>query len=214
MRIFVMAQGKGSRWDRGRWYHDVLPCEYKQVLPITEDLNLITRTIRQFKFFDPKIICKGEFYRYLPEGTEIESFREPTGPIMKGIWNLKHKWDNWNRILILLGDVAFSNDAVTTILDHNSDLTLFGRLGENRVTGKEAREIFALTFAWNRYKQVAKNMERLWKSGANKLWDYYETYNPYFVEIDDYTDDVDDLLAYQKFWPKMKEEIIKDDEIL
>ena len=89
-RIFIMAQGKGSRWSRDSRTIIENPCEYKQVLSITDEENLISRTIRQFHY-DPmiKVICTGEFSQYLPDGTEIESFREPIQPILHGIWNTK-----------------------------------------------------------------------------------------------------------------------------
>ena len=211
-RIFIMAQGRGSRWSRDSRTIIENPCEYKQVLSITKTENLISRTIRQLGH-DPliKVICAGEFSSYLPKGTEIESFREPIQPILHGIWNTKREWGFYDRILIILGDVAFSNFAMGIILRNSANLTIFGRMRGNKTTGKEAREIFALSIRPDKYVEVIDNLNTLWKLGKEKLWDYYETYRPNFVEIDDYTDDIDSLEAYIQFWPVMKENIIEDD---
>ena len=212
-RIFIMAQGHGSRWLRDARTTIESPCEYKQVLPITDDENLISRTIRQLDY-DPliKVICAGEFYPYLPEGTEIESFREPIQPILHGIWNTKQEWESYDRVIIILGDVAFSNLAIIRILINRQELALFGRLGANPITGKEAGEIFALSIYPDKYMEVICRLKDLWQSGKQKIWDYYNEYGADFVEINDYTDDVDSLEAYVQFWPKMKEKILEDDE--
>lgn len=213
MKAFIMAQGQGSRWEKSRKFTDEPPCEYKQALPITEDLNLISRTIRQFKFCDPLVICAGDMRKYLPEGTPIMSLREPTRCLLHGIWDTKGEWKDYDRLLFLLGDVAFSNQAVEEILDYDGKFAFFGRLGENKVTGKEAREIFAISVWWKEFEAFERRLARLYFGDkGEKLWDYFWEYAPTFIDIDDYTDDTDSLLAYNRFWPKMKEAIIKDDE--
>lgn len=211
-RIFIMAQGRGSRWSRDSRTTIESPCEYKQVLSITSDENLISRTIRQLRYDSLiKVICSEDFAKYLPKGTEIESFREPVQPILHGIWNTKREWAYYDRILIILGDVAFSNIGIKKIFVDNQEMSLFGRFGSNPITGKEAREIFAVSIRRNKYVEAVNNFSTLWKSGKEKLWDYYGMYKSSLVEINDYTDDIDSLEAYVQFWPIMKEKIIEDD---
>jgi len=219
-RIFVMAQGKGTRWLRNDRTTIENPCEYKQIIPITEDENLICRTIRQLgKDANIKVICNEEFSNYLPVDIEIESFKEPIQPILHGIWSTKKEWINYDSVLIILGDVAFSNSGMQKILNANKNLrdnkdnvTIFGRLGNNKISEKEAREIFAVSILPPKYVEVKNNMAVLWEIGHQKLWDYYKIFDPKFIEIDDYTDDVDSLEAYVKFWPKMLEKILEDDK--
>lgn len=213
MKIFVMAQGEGSRWVEDRERGIIAPeYEFKQVLPITEELNLISRTLKQFQYWNTTVICSDEMLKYLPDGTITYPLKDPVGCLLYGMWSLKPFWDSYDSIIYLLGDVAYSHYAVYRIISCSEDLTFFGRLGSNKVTGKEAREVFAVSVGRSRHEEFESNLASLFEDGKAKLWDYYEEYSPNFVEIDDYTDDTDSIPAYDKFWDKLQESIRKDDE--
>ena len=77
MKIYLLAQGQGSRWksDSNRNTTIELPSEYKQLTPLGDE-TIITRIIRQIFEYDPIVIANGDFIPYIKHlGGKFRSFR-------------------------------------------------------------------------------------------------------------------------------------------
>ena len=240
MKIYILAQGKGSRWkdDSGRDKGIQLPSEYKQLVPIGNGEVLIQRTIRQLweisrargirvegDWSHATLIAPGDFLLYnIPKWIEFRSFREPTGCILEGICKTKKEWRD-HRIVFLLGDVVYSNRMMQKIISNTDTVSFFGREGANIFTGKDASKIFALSFnkvdATQLY--IWHWMRKLWfrdQINDAKLWTLYnyihETYPvqayPMRTVDNDYTDDIDSPEEYNLFYEKLKELALADDK--
>jgi hypothetical protein len=230
MKIYILAQGKGSRWEG-----ENLPSEYKQLVPMGNGELLVHRTIRQIRetlggyiTVDVNLIAPGDFLLYaINENIDFRSFREPIGCILEGICRTKKEWEG-HRIVFLLGDVVYSNYAIRHIVNARHRLAFFGRKSGNPITGKEAREIFALGFnddklvqycIWDRMREIYFRQEnkdaKLWTFydylTNKKTWDSVVKGSAFHV-INDYTDDIDSPEEYNLFYEKLKELALADDE--
>lgn len=213
-KIFILAQGEGSRWIPENWGR-IPPAPYKQVVPFNDKDTIISRTIKQVMGQDITVICHGDIIDYIKGlPISVDSFRDP-GTILKGIWltNFHYDWQKYDRIIFLLGDVVFSNECIKKILNDEEFLSIYGRRGANPITGKEAREIFAFSVCKMNYVPVISVLYLLWKRDKkSKLWDFYREYvKHHFIEIDDFTDDLDSPEEYDQFWPKLVEAAANDD---
>lgn len=203
MQIFIMAQGSGDRWrrsDRNDW---IPPVEYKQLLQIGDE-SIIGRTYRMASKYSNDVIpiCRGEFLEEFPKSTTIVSLREPVGKLLHGIWETRHMWHVADRNVFLLGDVVYSEDTLDRILSDDELCSIYGRLGQNKYTGKKAGELFSLSFYGNEWKH--RMLVDLPKIGG-KLWDLYEVMgDEFFRSVDDYTDDIDSPEGYQKWYEILK----------
>jgi len=219
-RILVMAQGRGSRWG-GK----VAGFTYKQLVSLGEE-TIISRTFRQLKerdVPDPILIARISDFEHL--GVKTKEVREPTFSILHGILSLRDEWMNEEEFVFVLGDVIFSNDALDRIFSDIKDvgITFYGRLGANKVVGKEAKEIFALRVLGSRakveefYREILKLREEANNPQKLKLWDLYHHLNLRrvvfnFIDIDDYSDDLDAPEHYHRFFSKLVECVNADDE--
>jgi hypothetical protein len=210
MNIRIMAQGRGSRWKDDYSYQDHHP-EYKQVILINDKLVLIQRTIMQFWDYPQTIVAPGDMLNYLFCFKDYAYYREPVGSLLNGIWQSRKDWKT-EREVILLGDVAYSNRAKNIIINDDRPVSIYGRKGSNKVTGKEAKELFGLSIQNLSYEEMGDVLNKLWKGGQGKLWNLLDHLgDSVFVEIDDYTDDVDSIQEYVKFWGSLRKAILEDD---
>lgn len=213
-----MAQGKGSRWEVDRTRNPIdLPCDFKQLIPLGNE-TVITRTIRQLQGERITVVAKyGDFSFHLPPGIAIQELREPTGTILRGIWKIAGLWSA-DRIIILLGDVVYSNAMIDLILSDKKPFSFYGRLGANQVTGKQAPELFGINFLRDNRIAICRTLKSLWypekQNREVKLWDLYRELDSYdyLREIGgDWSDDTDSIEAYQQFFPKLMMSAIGDD---
>lgn len=220
--IYILAQGVGSRWITDSRRPIPLPSEYKQQIPINGESNLF-RTIRMLDErgqSDYKVIARGEMFSPSQLDKLINKVvtLQYAGTILEGIHQLlyrKHGNGDLKPVIFLLGDVIFSHACLDTILDDKHFYTLFGRNKSNKVTGKQASEIFALKAGemfWPLLLDqlhIQKNM-----AGSTKLWNLLNGYfSGNFVEIDDYTDDIDSLEEYEQFFKKLEAAAREDDKV-
>lgn len=201
-----MAQGSGDRWKRSDRTDWIPPVEYKQLLPLGEE-TIISRTYRlvsdHVKYSDTIVpICRGEFLDQFPKGTTIVSLREPVGKLLHGIWETRHMWHVADRNVFLLGDVIYSKDILGRILDDEELFSIYGRLDQNKYTGKKAGELFSLSFYGNEWKhRMLVDLPKI----NGKLWDLYKVMgDEFFRSVDDYTDDIDSPEGYQKWYETLK----------
>jgi hypothetical protein len=223
-----MSQGEGSRWRPDvRWTHIDVPADVKQLIPLGNE-TILTRTLRQVSTYVPQIdtivVMNKKYSHYLPSGTALMSLDEPTGFLLRGIWIACEWSDDADRTIILLGDVVYSNDAIKKIFaeKHKARISLFGRLFENPATGKEAKELFALSCKDADYDDLRGIILNILKDRGRptaRLWDLYGFFGAagatnVFEFINDFTDDVDSIQEYALFFDKLEEAALKDDEKL
>ncbi len=212
MKIYILAQGKGSRWEG-----ENLPSEYKQLMPMGNGELLVHRTIRQIADAPNGVtlIAPGDFLLYnIPKWVDFRSFHEPTGCILEGICRTKKEWEG-HRVTFLLGDVVYSNRMMQEIFSNNDTVSFFGREGANVFIGKEAKEIFAFSFNENHVIQQAlwEDMRDMWfhKQIQAKLWHFCDRGELHTLD-NDYTDDIDGPEEYNLFYEKLKELALADDK--
>ena len=214
MKTFIiMCDGLGTRW--------ITPeIKYKHLIPF-DGIPLVFRTVQQLQKYPCNIVLVApeEFkdYDHYPEGVFHTSlgYREAEPrTLLDGILRTKAFWTE--DTTILLGDVVFSNKAIRFLmLTHNLYPRVLGRKGSNVVTGKEASELFSLSF--NPKKDIVGAEIKVLLSRADKpnlygkLWEYVHEYQIVVSEVNDYTDDIDSPQAYEQFYPAMLEAVRKDD---
>jgi hypothetical protein len=210
MKIFIMAQGEGSRWDWTRPPAELKPSEYKQLIPIGDEV-LIQRTVRQLEGNKIVLVANQDFFKYC---NVIFTLNSPVGTLIEGIAKTKPLWDK-DRNIFILGDVVFSNAAIKTILNDQNPFTIFARFAGNIYTKKAAKEIFAVSVRGERldwFKQLLNSLSRI---NAQKLWDMYfylkNRDERIATQINDYTDDCDSPEAYVEFFDIMRECALEDD---
>lgn len=222
--VIVMAQGEGSRWDLQRYRLPHVPFKH---LALIGNETLIGRTARMLRErrVGRVIVVGYEEFRASIEPSEL-FIQKSTGPLLDGIVATHEFWKT-DRVIFLLGDVLFSHAAMQTILDDESQIMFFGRTGPNKITGKQAPELFGfnmrrLTFPsvthhchWmNARGRKIRYPPKLW--ALNRMMGGLEHYEPLvsielITEINDYTDDLDSPEEYKHFWPQMVLEALKED---
>lgn len=120
-----------------------------------------------------------------------------------------------SRTVFLLGDVAYSNRAIKTIVDDTSRIHFFGRPGPSRFSLKRWGELFAISFTPDGLKEVKPLIAELvadHQSGKRDraiIWDIYSAISgsadtprkivkTLFTVIDDATDDYDTREEYDR----------------
>lgn len=214
--VIIPAQGRAARWQPSKRIPWIPPIPYKQLLDIN-GITLLERTISQLKLNNLRnivlVTSKGMLQYISINGLTIRSFSTPRESVLETILGTRDLWTE--RIFVVLGDVLFSNKAIQTITKTKEAAVMFGRSGPNRVSGKEASEIFGMSFIEERAEQIIAQMSMLIRMKPDrKLWSLFKATEFFsFVQIDDYTDDIDDPEAHIKFWPRMLKAALKDDTV-
>jgi hypothetical protein len=136
-------------------------------------------------------------------------------------------WDAEDRTIIAFGDVYFTDEAVDTILEIQSDeIEWFGRPGASSVSNKVWGEIFGVTFPAEAQAQLAHatavvkvlfDQDKIRKCKAWETYcqlqglpfEYQRTPAPIaanFTVIDDETDDFDNFRQYERWLSKHGED--------
>lgn len=200
-----MAHGKGDRWQE---VNDLpIPVEYKQLLELDGGVPIITRTVRKLiekGYENTEVVVVAPFTLFSLAGLKrcVRFPIENPGNLLSGIYATKELWEEEN--VFLLGDVIFSNKMLDTILLEKESPRVFGRYGENKITGKEASELFALRFKKEYSDLIAERI----KNHPGKLWDLHaiisSMLNLHIIQVPgDYTDDCDSIQEYMKFFGKL-----------
>lgn len=112
-------------------------------------------------------------------------------------------WDDEERTVLLLGDVYFTDAAITTIARHTEQAyRVFGRRGASRITGTPYGEIFAASWWPEQHLELDRHLARIGdmtKAGWRLLRAMQGTpldrhivkRGRFFTQIDDLTDDID-----------------------
>lgn len=202
--FFIMAQGQQIRWQ-----HPNFPT--KHFLPVGEE-TILTRTLRQLKDKDVLVVCDSEYSNHINIDM-IHSLVRPTGGLVQGIWRTLKDYE-FDVGVILLGDVVFSNRMLDAILKDDREVGLYGRLGANPITGKEARELFGMRIENSKYNDFMCWAGRAWmKNPHYRLWDVYDNYCQDVLTVEeDYTDDMDNPQEYECRFAKLSGLAVEDDK--
>jgi len=209
-KLFILAQGKDIKWKPT----ESLP-KYKFQLLVGED-TILDRNIKLFRELNPIVIIHSDYPHNIP--ATYYSYKSP-GMLLHGIVSTKNNDLGWNanRIIILFGDVVFSRYAVSTILEDTALLSLYGRRGENFVTGKLQSEIFGLSVYRDLQPDVGTALYWLWRAAvtygyASNLWSlyYYIKNEQILKEFGDYTDDIDSVDEYNSFGEYLFDAVERD----
>jgi len=225
-KIFIMAQGRGRRWKPHDGRLKDLP-SIKHLIAIGKyGAPIISRTQILITLHSQHLPMKIEYTVVATPWdsgqsppTHFFTLAEPTGPLIDGIYQTRPMWGE--RVIFLLGDVVFSHALIDVILLDTGELTFFGRLGPNPVTGKAASELFGVAIAEERYEDVLAWMAKATARGSEftypcpRLWDLYYNFEDQgrLVSLKgDYTDDIDSIQEYDQFWHSLNREAAEDDD--
>ncbi len=193
-RVLILCAGEGERWG-----------EYlggpKQLAPIC-GVPLLVRTVGQVQHYfgvspvivthDPRLHISG-----------CDSFCPKRRRwVVETFLSTAHLWSN--RTIVLLGDVLYTDTAMTMCRGASRGLVIFGRRGASAFSGKRYGELFGLSFT-REYsdfliKCLAQVIADAINGGRGKLWELYfltQRQPPVglppveFCEIHDYTEDFD-----------------------
>lgn len=227
-RVIVMAGGAGQRWTVCRKENPEQKWAFDKLDAPIDDVPLIQRTRRMLADLGvTPLFCGGS--DRLRQAGDANILASTGVDIADAVCGTAHLWDG--PVRILLGDVVWSRAALATVLaPRAAGWHVFGKLGGNRFTGKKWCEIYALAISPECEPQLLSSAERLrqWPGNRKKLWELYrlmlgETLpevpsnawllsppaSPHFVEIDDWTDDIDTpqdyvaILTWRRDHPEM-----------
>lgn len=221
MRWLICAAGEGSRWGA---YLGVP----KHLLRINDE-TLLQRTCRLIHAWDQDaqiiILALSDAYKTLGADIVVPNFTDinvhyQTLPIISAL-----EFAGPDRNNMLFGDVYFSEDCIRKIIDTQSkEITFFGRQHASPITLCEYGELWAISFYGNHAQRIRSAYDILLKKFQNKEiwrvkhWELYRhltgvpllehviTHN--FVEINDFTEDFDFPIDYDRWLQQMQK--IKD----
>lgn len=212
MRIIIAAAGQGERWYN---YRNVP----KHLINIEGEI-LLNRIVRQFKNYTNDIIVIGKDDRYLVDGSILENPIDGEWYDFGKIYSSNHLWSD-TRTIIVFGDVYFTDDAVSKIVNDDNEYRFFMRTGPSKITLKKHKEIFALAFNSTMNNRIRTSIETLIAkkaiggAGAWQLYLYMHGQTSYtrnmkkllssggYTEINDWTDDFDTPQDIQR-WEKRR----------
>lgn len=206
MRVIIAAAGGQHKWGEhlGVPSHlapvmnedgEVLPLLHRtvrQALKLTDDVHLTAPPGDKRYRFDGVITHERA---HADHGNEYEASRD--------------LWSDVDRTVLLLGDVFFSSMAVATVRrSYDRSYRVFGRYRKSRVTGTPYGEIFAASWWPGNHALIDRHLLRVnesFESGLSRRrggWELlrsvqgtplgtHRVCSPWFVEINDETDDID-----------------------
>ena len=156
--------------------------------------------------------------RYLVEGTRLYIPDSSKNRELDKFASSMSEWDSFGVTVLVYGDVYFTDEAVQTIVSNHGYWKYFCRSGPSSMTGKEAKEIFAIVFDSKNLETMEKAILKLLPlesvTGGWTLFRELTLGNPLVhpkdkrmfnygrhVEIDDWTEDFDypaDLEAWEQ----------------
>lgn len=221
MRVIIAAAGAQAKWDN---YLNVP----SHLAPLTAHGGepLLQRTIRQALAHtsDVHLTCPDDD-RYAvwsmlpPDGNGVEQFaklhiRTPDEPSEYA--STRGLWAEDARTVLLLGDVYFTDAALRRIMaDPHRRFRAYGRASRSRTTGCQWGELFASSWWPEQHSTMDRHLStvhaaraagtvtrppgwmllRAWQGSPLHL---HRVARPWFVEIDDDTDDLDYPADYDR----------------
>lgn len=222
--VIIMCAGEASRWDN---YQDT-----PKHLVVLEGESLLNRTVRLIHEYktrpvDVYVVVKDlndERY-HIPYSTPaLARFNEDNKGVDKFL-SSQNLWNQKGKTVVLYGDVWFSDECIKHIMENEShEWLLYARPRGSRYTGCNWKECFGQVF-WDEHIQehidgFTRVLENFEKSGRASGWEHYyymcgmglvnegsdlviDTNK--MVVIDDFTDDFDFPIDYDR-WIKNRKE--------
>jgi hypothetical protein len=153
-RVLILAAGSGERWAN----HLGVP---KHLIDIDGE-RLVQRTARQFsKYVTEEVTVVGpEDERYFNDYATHYTPRANLKTEIDKFLSSMLLWGDQNVVLVF-GDVYFTDEAVETIMTHSGDWTFFCRPSGSEITGKNWREIYAFFVPPHNRRVVRDAIKRL-----------------------------------------------------
>lgn len=205
MRVVIAAAGPQTKWNN----HLGVPSHLVEV----DGEPLLARTIRQAQTLTKDVhLTSPDDDRYDFPGV-VRHIRGPEGNEYTSTRDL---WSDRSRTVLLLGDVYFTDAAIRVIAGGSpTDYRVFGRYRASRRTGTPYGEIFAASWGHRQRTKLdtlLAEVAHLRETGECTRpagWVLLRLYQrtppgrhlvkrPYFVTIDDLTDDIDYPADYDR----------------
>ena len=195
----VLAAGEGKRWNN---YTDVS----KHLLEIDGE-SLIQRTTRQISAYADKTFVVGTDDSYKTEFSELFIPEKKKSPLeMHKFSSSEELWSE--RTVLLFGDVYYTDEAISTIVQDTKDFTFFLRSGPSSFTQKPYGEIYAFSFLDSIHRKLKESIDILliqhdiYSAGGWSLMRHLlgishrsrtkdHLTKGHYIEIDDWTEDFD-----------------------
>ena len=195
----VLAAGEGKRWNN---YTDVP----KHLLEI-DGKSLIQRTTRQISAYADKTFVVGTDDSYKTEFSELFIPEKKKSPLeMHKFSSSEELWSE--RTVLLFGDVYYTDEAISTIVQDTEDFTFFLRSGPSSFTQKTYGEIYAFSFLDSIHRKLKESIDILliqhdiysaggWSLMRHLLGISHRSRSKdhltkgHYIEIDDWTEDFD-----------------------
>jgi hypothetical protein len=210
-KVLILAAGSGTRWGDFRG----VPKHLVEV----EGETLLARTCRQFSKYSRDITVVGpEDSRYQIDGCSLYTPQGGTGRELEKFSSSMSLWSETDRTVLVYGDVYFTDEAVDLIMDGEEGWKYFCRSKPSSITGKNCKEIFAISFTPEKKEWIEKSVMSIidlkTTTGGWSLFRFltmgtsnvavsdrrmFDTGN--HVEIDDWTEDFDfpvDLVNWEQ----------------
>lgn len=211
MRVIIAAAGEGTRW-----------AEYlgvpKHLVPTAAGEILLARTVAQARQISDDVHVltpTDERYQLPPRRSRKVTWHE--APAHHNEYeHTRHLWSETGRTVLLLGDVYFTDEAMVTIAAGSpTAYRVFGRHRASKVTGTPYGEIFAASWGPTRHEQMDAHLVKVAQLRESRectrppgwvllrLWQgtpvrQHVVRRPIWVEIDDWTDDLDTPADYHR----------------
>lgn len=198
MRVIIACAGPQAKWNN----HLGVP---SHLAPVGGE-PLLHRTVRQaLTLTDDVYVTAPPDERYDVPGV----VRHWPGEHPNEYAASRRCWDEDGRTVLLLGDVYFTDAAITRIAHRTErEFRVFGRRGASRITGTPWGEIFAASWWSEQHALLDEHLARI--AGMDKAgWRLLRSVQgtdlgrhvvrrPWFVKIDDATDDLDFPADYER----------------
>jgi MobA-like NTP transferase domain len=205
----IIAAGEGARWNnylgKGKHFIEI------------DGETIIARTVRLAERFSSRIYVVGNSSDLQVKGSTW--FRPQLNPLnyeADKFLSSAPLWNREGRTVVFYGDVYFSENAMQRIMKFQpKEWALFARFGTSKLTGKLYGECFAHSFYSEHIPEHAAALQNIisaYLRGEIKRcggWEHYRAMEQLplkrhqrkdrFVEIDDWTEDFDLPLDYDRW---------------
>jgi hypothetical protein len=152
-RVLILAAGSNERWDN---YLGVP----KHLIEIDGE-RLVERIARQFGDYADEVVIVGpKDPRY---GTNYAVHYAPATDWSKEMDKFVSSMKLWGdqNVVLVYGDVYFTDEAVKTIMTYSGDWKYFCRPWPSKITGKNCKEVFAIYIPPHNTKLVKENIKQI-----------------------------------------------------
>lgn len=198
MRVIIACAGPQTKWNN----HLGVP---SHLVPVGGE-PLLYRTVRQ------ALTLTEDVYVTAPPDERYDAagvVRHWPGPAANEYAASRRCWDDEGRTVLMLGDVYFTDQAIAKIRAHDErEYRVFGRRGASRITGTPYGEIFAASWWPEHHAMLDLHLAaighadkagwRLLRAVQGTPTDRHIVRRPWFVKVDDLTDDIDFPADYER----------------